>query len=484
MKKKIFYLTLAGALLMLGGCKKYLEVQPADKLVANQVYGSESAIQQALNGIYDNLASNSLYGANLSTTTIESMGQRYNTNNINYSTPAFQTYNYTDAGALVILNTIWTTMYANILQANQFIQQIDVAGQKGVISAPHLAELKGEAIGLRALMHFDLLRLFGPVYKTTPTASAIPYYTKADGTTQAILPASQVMDSVLTDLNRAKTLLVADPVTTATGANINLITSEYYSNNRNQRLNYYAVTGLLARAYLYKGDNANANAAAKLALTDINTKFPWLPVGNILGNPVPDLVFSTEVLFGLYNSNMYVNYTTYFAQPAATANTNVTTILSAFNARLQAVFENNTNDYRYSTTWTTIGTTSYFLKYQTVTDGTKPFRFLQPMVRKSELYYILAETEPVAADGINYLNTVRNNRGLTNLAATAVLATELQKEYQKEFWGEGQVYYYYKRNALASIPSGASGTANITMTSGAATNHYLVPLPLSETTPR
>jgi hypothetical protein len=60
------------------------------------------------------------------------------------------------------------------------------------------------------------------------------------------------------------------------------------------------------------------------------------------------------------------------------------------------------------------------------------------------------------------------------------MATEIQKEYQKEFWGEGQLFFYYKRTNKTSIPSAISGTANVTMTAA----KYVVPLPLSETTPR
>jgi hypothetical protein len=100
------------------------------------------------------------------------------------------------------------------------------------------------------------------------------------------------------------------------------------------------------------------------------------------------------------------------------------------------------------------------------------FRFTIPLLKISEMYYIAAESEPVVADGFNYLNIVRANRGLTPLAATAVLNTELQKEYQKEFFGEGQLFYYYKRRNITAIGNGSS-TSNITV-------NYNVPMPLSE----
>ncbi|WP_315815445.1 RagB/SusD family nutrient uptake outer membrane protein [Paraflavitalea speifideaquila] len=100
-----------------------------------------------------------------------------------------------------------------------------------------------------------------------------------------------------------------------------------------------------------------------------------------------------------------------------------------------------------------------------------------PMVRLSEMYYIMAECEPDATKAREYFNTVRKNRGLVDIAPSANLNTELQKEYQKEFWGEGQLFYYYKRRNITSIPNGAAASGNITMNAA----KYVFPLPLSET---
>lgn len=81
----------------------------------------------------------------------------------------------------------------------------------------------------------------------------------------------------------------------------------------------------------------------------------------------------------------------------------------------------------------------------------------------------MAETDPDPDQQRYYLNTVRNNRGLTNLVAGADMPAEIQKAYQKEFWGEGQLFFYYKRKALTTVPSGNSlGT----ITNGAAGSFY------------
>jgi hypothetical protein len=75
---------------------------------------------------------------------------------------------------------------------------------------------------------------------------------------------------------------------------------------------------------------------------------------------------------------------------------------------------------------------------------------------------------------------VRNARQLTSLSTTANFATELTREYQKEFFGEGQLFFYYKRLGTATIDNGSATTGTITMTK----DMYVLPLPESETDSR
>jgi hypothetical protein len=79
-------------------------------------------------------------------------------------------------------------------------------------------------------------------------------------------------------------------------------------------------------------------------------------------------------------------------------------------------------------------------------------------MRVSEMYYIAAECAPDVATGVNYLEQVRSHRGLTAEAlSTSMSQEELQeqilKEYRKELVGEGQLWFYYKRNLASSIPN-------------------------------
>ena len=460
-------------LVISGGCKKYLDVQPQTSYTESQVYGNEKAIQQALNGLYIDLAANQLYGANLTTTTVEQLAQRYKPlgGNSNPNLSVFNYYSYGSAYAQATFDTLWRQGYATILAANVFLSKIDNSVTAKVITAAHADELKGEAIAVRALMHFDLLRLFGPVFSVDSSSPAIPYYTKADGQSQPIVSGGTALANVIADLTQALQLLSNDPVTTS-GIMLN---SEFYTGSRNQRLNYYAVKGLLARAYIWEGDKQRAHDAALSVLTDGEKWFPWTTY-DVANDPTnPDRIFSSEILFSVYNPALYTNFTTYFSSSLQDDY-----ILAPDPTRLANVYENNEGDYRYSQNWL-ISAKPYrtFFKYADLTQPTLPWRFLTPVLRKSEMYFILAETAPDATAGLNYLNTARRNRGLTALDATANITAELRKEYQKEFWGEGQLFFYYKRINATQVPDAAYPYDFLTVNPA-----YVVPLPLSETQTR
>src|SRR5262249_49143919 len=118
-----------------------------------------------------------------------------------------------------------------------------------------------------------------------------------------------------------------------------------------------------------------------------------------------------------------------------------------------------------------------FYRFADVANSNTAFRYMVPLLRMSEMYYIAAECAPDNVTAFSYLNTVRNNRGLVSLATTANLQTEIKKEYNKEFYGEGQLFYYYKRTKTTSIPNGSATSGNVTMDK----TKYVLPLPQSET---
>jgi hypothetical protein len=465
---------LLSGLLLLGSCKKYLDVQPETSYTETQVYNNEAALQQAFNGLYLDLASSELYGSYLSSSMIELMAQRYKPVSDLMGTRELSSLVYYDYGAPHIqrlMDTIWRKAYATVLATNVFLSKIDNSIAGNVVSQPNGKLLKGEALAIRAMLHFDMLRLFGPVYSSGSGSTAIPYYSIADGKMQPLLTASQAMEKIMADLTEAANLLAADPVIT----NGIVYTSNFYSAARNQRLNYYAVRSLMARAYIWQGKTTEAYNTALSIITDGEKWFPWT-TPDAVNNPTnPDRVFSPEIIFGANNAFLYNNYDRYF-NPALWDGS----ILVPDATRFSEVFEGLFQDYRVVQTWLTGNGKAYrtFYKYAPLAQ-TQNWRFIQPLIRKSELYLILAETETDPVKALGYLNTERRNRGLANLASISSMAAELRKEYQKEFWGEGQLFFYYKRINATGVPS-----ASMPYPWATVDPVYTVPLPLSETSTR
>jgi penicillin V acylase-like amidase (Ntn superfamily) len=100
-------------------------------------------------------------------------------------------------------------------------------------------------------------------------------------------------------------------------------------------------------------------------------------------------------------------------------------------------------------------------------------------MRIPEAYYIAAEcylkqTTPDVASALNLLNTVRQKRGITtNLTGltTTTAMNEIVKEYTKEFYCEGAMFFLYKRLGMETIP-------NYTQTATDAI--YVLPYPSTE----
>ena len=93
------------------------------------------------------------------------------------------------------------------------------------------------------------------------------------------------------------------------------------------------------------------------------------------------------------------------------------------------------------------------------------------------MYLIAAECHAGKDDVLAYarLNALRNAR-MTSSVSTNILSN-IENEYIREFAGEGQLFWYYKRNNMPSIPAIYDRSRpNISMS----TANYVFELPQSE----
>lgn len=470
------FAALAFMVVTLASCKDWLEVKPRGAEEAERLFGTEDGFKEALAGCYTILCQPELYGREMAFGTIGLLGQEWGSGgNIATNTSAaynIRRYNYTNAAVRPYIDAIWINMYKGIANVNTLLDY--TVSKKEVLSGVNYAVIRGEALALRAFIHFDLMRMFtkhlgADTY--TDSYLAIPYIMDSKPVITKQFTNKEVIDFILKDIDDALELLVADPI--YTGADMSEVDNGYLT-NRQRHLNYYAVMGLKARVCQYAGLTEDARTAAQTVISTQQQKglFRWV-TGNE-ANPTTtanrDRTYSSEHLFALNTVKLEDNINGYFWG----------TTTSPWMPRTAAATLYESADYRLKNFETTNGVANVFSKfwqYGLQSSGIRPVRNLMPMIRVTEMYYILTEhyAENNPAQALGLLNTVRAARNLDPLSfvvgstaaqQTAYVKAELLKEYQREFIGEGQVWFYHKR----------LGTVNIST----ANANYVFPMPDNE----
>ncbi len=440
-------------LLLFGGCSQWLDVKPYDQISEEELTKSQEGFQRLLNGIYIELNATDLYGEALTVEMVEVMGGAYEIGsdaNVWKNYPALASYQYGTTYWRSRLDATWDKAYGLILNCNKVLENME--GKEGLFTGKNYNIIRGEALALRAMLHFDMLRLFGPVYAKNKEMTCIPYYTVETLNPQPLLSASEVVAKIVSDLKEARILLKEDPVITeGTMMSGSLAGGSDFLRYRALRLNYYAVTGLLARVCLYTGNREDAyNYSTEVIKASNNGVFPFVDKKLVIGSPEdPDRIFSSEVLFALSHTSRGQIFKNYF-DPSRTS--------YVFKMEKNLIdnrifggteYGGNQDDYRHIN-WVITNSSSYFYKYQDMNETGKIENTMIPMLRLGEMYLIAAESQSDnLAAGVSYVNTLRKNRGVRNLST---LTPELLSyEYIRELYGEGQLFFMYKRRYLSVI---------------------------------
>ena len=284
------YIKSLSVLFLLGGlmcsCTDWLDTEPKDKQSEEQQFSTKDGFRAAVNGIYNRMAENTLYGANLSYGMIDILGQYYEVEKDSEESyykylRALTQWNYEEEGVTGTLSGIWSEAYSIIMNINVILNNLEKdATGKQTLSSKEYAMLKGEMLAARAMIHFDMLRMFGPVYTKKPEGRGIPYNESTETKILEILPANKVLnDYILRDLKDAEGLLLdSDPVITeGPRAEYDEVTLDNSMRYRQLRLNYYATVLLTARAYLW-AENWEAALTEAKKLTDDSKVKEALPL--------------------------------------------------------------------------------------------------------------------------------------------------------------------------------------------------------------
>ena len=243
----INYLAFAGVAGLLA-CNKLAE-KPAGTITSQQFYKTSADAVAAVNAIYTTLNSDGagdfpMYGRQLNLMTDNATdNQNFSPSNTNPDVRAMSTVTYVSSNGRILKN--WQQHYYGINRANIAIDQVPLIAASAFTDATLPTRLVREAKFIRALLYFNLVRLFGPVPLILHNPSGV------DITAMQVARSSRdsVYAQIIADLTDATSLPASYGAT-----DVGRVTSG-------------AAHALLAKVYVTRRDWADAQAELLKVLT-------------------------------------------------------------------------------------------------------------------------------------------------------------------------------------------------------------------------
>lgn len=421
-------------------CDDFLDITPEGQVKRDPLLSTAEGIEDAMYGVYSQMRQQTLYGQELHFSTLEILSQTlwcYGSTGIT----AMSGYQWNHSSVKGIFEAVWTAMYKNISNVNSILDAPLVAN---AAEYPYTV-YRGEALGMRAFMHFDLVRLFAAQYTVDPAADGIPYATEFSLKTPEFESLEKNYGHILADLLEAEALLADEDEHEGAGN---------FMLDRQIHFNLRAVQATLARVYLTMGNNVKA---AEYALKVIDDGKYTLKEKTEVVNDLAGVLSRKETIFGIYFPGFYTNVSGKLQQ-----------VTSYYSLDLRSDFMQL---YEKDATGLDFRTMAYFsesgvgddVKYRLckLTDiyelnnmvSNRPADLILGinMIRIPEMYYIAAEAllDSDYEKALALFNDVRVHRGLDPLEDEKELTIEvINDERYKEMIGEGQTYFNMKRQNL------------------------------------
>jgi starch-binding outer membrane protein, SusD/RagB family len=429
MKNKHIYNILFGLMIFLtGGCKKFLQTPVTNRIVINDIFKDFEGARITLFGCYNNFRSSEYYMM------VFNMYPEVAGGNVKYAKTANPSltniYNFTNANSIEYndMAGFYQKAYATIYAANNILFYVDSIADASVAQKNRFI---AEAYAIRALVHFDLVRVFAQSYSYTNNAGhvGIVIKTKIDDVMQATPAPStvkQVFNQIIADFDSS--LVYFNKSVPIVGEDKTVLSSN-------------AANALLAKVYLYKGDWENAY---RIASTLINSNaYPLLSNAQYISSWSNKTISSEsifEIAFGSGTGGALGDYfnplvkDNNYLQFAAT-----TDLLSLFDPNdvrgISKMFKDTVFDNRQA---------FFAKKYFGTRDTSNNIK----VIRSSELYLIAAEAAAelgnldVAASNLNTIRK-RANPSATTFTATSkgALIDEILNERRRELCFEGNLFF-------------------------------------------
>lgn len=429
----------------------WLDVAPSDGTDADAALTSSSDLAAARTGMYEALKGNSnlvdYYGQQFFVYGDVHAGDDYQYNNIGGSNRAsfFYDMNYQTASefssSTSSSNVAWKSPYIVIGRANRII----AAAEGGALS--DAAEAKAtidqyaaEAKVLRALAHFDLVRIYGKPYTEDQGASlGVPLVTGVleSNAKPARSTVAEVYTQVVKDLTEA---ISSNALATETEPGY---------------VSVWGAKAILSRVYLNMGDYANALSVAEDIIKNSGaalwTRDQYFKAWDASTPNESEFLFRLNVAGSKDNNDLNgignLQQRDGYKEMVAT---------KKFVDMLTSDPEDVRNDMFLPATAAkevaTYGTNKVYLNKLRGQGGNLRNVTIVPIIRLSEVYLTAAECAFRNNDktkAVEYLNDLVKNRTTTEASLATVDNITLERiliERRKELIGEGQRYFDALRN--------------------------------------
>lgn len=240
MKKISIIFTTLLCVAVLSSCDAFLDKKPTNSADSGSMIQTVSDAELALNGVMSTMLSSSYLGRNMflyadakgGDLTIESQGRGMD---------GFYTFSHSKVSGTY--SGFWSTGYNIIMQLNNLIANIESLEAAG--TDEDFDDAKGQALTYRAMVYFDLVRLYGEPYNEDKTAWGVP-------DVKVVLDASAQEKRATVEQNYATIL-----------GDLKAAESIIGTSKNDGFINYYGNKALQARVYLSMDDFDNALAAAE-----------------------------------------------------------------------------------------------------------------------------------------------------------------------------------------------------------------------------
>jgi hypothetical protein len=415
-KRKMLLTWITGIVLFCMGCDNFVDIDlPKSQLNSSDVFQDKATADAAMTNIYAKIRDTGLLTGGM-----EGMSHQlgnYTDELTFYGNASATTKNFYTNSLLVTNRNVadwWNFTYNQIYDANALYEGVH---NSTALATEDKNRLKGEALFVRALLHFYLVNLYGN----------IPYIVTTDYTQNSRvyrLTENEVYIKIKTDLTTA----------------IELLPEKYYSAER-VRPNKFVAHALLSRVDLYMGlwDEA-ANEASAVLNNTIYSLQTNLDVSFLKDSPATIWQFSSSA-----SGNNTIEATTFIFNSGPPPN-------SALSQKLIESFEAGDKRKTQWTTAITDGNETWFYpsKYKQ-NENTGSSTEFSIVLRIEEQYLIRAEARARQGDLIGAkedLNSIRNKAGIGETKAVSqqeIIDAVLRERNVELFTEFGHRFFDLKR---------------------------------------